>query len=403
MGFFSGMGRGLRGMLDGAAGTQALLAGDYGAYGRMRAQQARLRQTQANEEKAGRLGLVDHLVKQSFDPAQIELALANPEFARNFLPSLTRPTSRGAGDGNEDRSPPLVAHEETHGILPEAVQDGGSLSREDVPQDPRPGHAVHEPAPFAGQALGGDVVEEAAGASFHNLSMQDGFDRSLEIRAAQERARETGRDYRDILREMRGLPLRRQPPASVAAPAQPIRKPPAGAPAARTGVPASNPGPWRPGGRWNWQQVEQEAANAMRMYKIHIDRGMSPEQAAGWAANAQAESHGKYTSRQRGGGPGRGLFQWGHPNPAQDRRVHFQQQFGYPIENSSEEDQLKFRDWELAQPSFRRAQTRISQARTAGDAADAITRHYEIPANPDQDAADRANIAEAILRQARQP
>src|SRR5688572_27578318 len=161
MGFFSGMGRGFRGILDGAAGTQALLAGDYGAFGRMRAQQARLRRMQADESR--RPGLVDNLMKQGFDPAQIELALSNPEFARKFLPSLTRTNSRGVDDGNEDRSPPLVAHEETHGILPEAFQDGGSLSREDVLQDPRPGHAVHEPAAFAGQALGGDVVEEAPG------------------------------------------------------------------------------------------------------------------------------------------------------------------------------------------------------------------------------------------------
>ena len=29
MGFFSGIGRGLRGVLDGAADTQALIAGDY--------------------------------------------------------------------------------------------------------------------------------------------------------------------------------------------------------------------------------------------------------------------------------------------------------------------------------------------------------------------------------------
>lgn len=140
----------------------------------------------------------------------------------------------------------------------------------------------------------------------------------------------------------------------------------------------------------------------MRMFKIHIDRGMSPEQAAGWAANAQAESHGKFTSTQYPGGPGRGLFQWGHPDPQLDRRLVFQRQFGYPIEKSSEEDQLAFRDWELAN-TLKGAATRIARARSAGDVAEAITRHYERPASLNRESADRANIAEAILRLAQQP
>ena len=402
MGFFSGMGRGFRGMLDGAAGTQALLAGDHGAYGRMRAQQARLRAAQAKMAEAGQPGLADSLAMQGVDPALFELALANPEFAQNFLPFRTMASPFGAGDGNEARSTPLVEHEDTHGIMSGAVPGGGPPTRRDVLQLPRPGHEFHDPAPFVGQDLGGDADEEDPGAGFDNLSMQDGFARSLEIRAAQERAHETGRDYRDILRELRGLPPRRQAPGAVATPARPVRKPPTSASTARPAAPANNPAPWRPGGRWNRPQVEQEAANAMRMYKIHIDRGMSPEQAAGWAANAQAESHGKYTSTQHPNGPGRGLFQWGHPNPGMDRRLIFQRQFGYPIEKSSEEDQLAFRDWELAN-TLRGAARRISRASTAGDVAEAITRYYERPASLDRESADRANIAEAILRRSQQP
>ena len=328
MGFFSGMGRGLRGMMDGAAGTQALLAGDYGAYGQLRGRQARLRTPQAAMEEERRQALIRDLLSRGLDPAQAELALANPDFARQF---------------------------------------GSS-------------------------GLAGAVVHAAA---------QDGFDRSSEIAIAQQRARETGRDYRDILREMRGLAHRPQLPEPVEAPARQIGKPQASAPrnaaTARPVGSGSNPAPWRPGGRWNRQEVERQAANAIRMYKIHLERGMSPEHAAGWAANAQAESHGNFKESQPNG-PGRGLFQWGSTNSRYDRRIQFQQQFGFPIDESSEEEQLAFRDWELAQPSFRDVQRRISRARTAGDIADAITRHYEIPDNPDQDAADRANIAEAILR-----
>lgn len=47
------------------------------------------------------------------------------------------------------------------------------------------------------------------------------------------------------------------------------------------------------------------------------------------------------------------------------------------------------------------AARKISQAKTAGDAAAAITRYYERPAAVVRDAADRANIAEAIIRHAR--
>jgi hypothetical protein len=85
-----------------------------------------------------------------------------------------------------------------------------------------------------------------------------------------------------------------------------------------------------------------------------------------------------------------------------DRRLSFQRQFGYPIEKSSEEDQLAFRDWELAN-TLQGAATQIARARSAGDVAEAITRYYEVPQDPDRDSADRANIADAILRLAQQP
>ena len=55
MGFFAGTGRGLRAVLDGAAGTQALIAGDYRAYGRMR-RSRRVSDVQAEGEEARRLG-----------------------------------------------------------------------------------------------------------------------------------------------------------------------------------------------------------------------------------------------------------------------------------------------------------------------------------------------------------
>ena len=71
------------------------------------------------------------------------------------------------------------------------------------------------------------------------------------------------------------------------------------------------------------QEVEGRAVNAAGMYQVHIARGMTPEQAAGWAANAEAESRSDYRAWQEGGGPGRGLFQWGTDEPRFDRRRHF--------------------------------------------------------------------------------
>jgi len=70
---------------------------------------------------------------------------------------------------------------------------------------------------------------------------------------------------------------------------------------------------------------------------------------------------------------------------------------GHPIQQFTEEEQLAFRDWELANTESGAAR-RIARAQSAGDAAAAITRHYERPAEPDRDSADRANIAEAIMR-----
>jgi hypothetical protein len=64
---------------------------------------------------------------------------------------------------------------------------------------------------------------------------------------------------------------------------------------------------------------------------------------------------------------------------------------------STEQEQLDFRDWELAH-SEARAAGLIARAPTAGDAGAAITRFYERPRERDRDAADRANVAEAIMQ-----
>jgi len=153
---------------------------------------------------------------------------------------------------------------------------------------------------------------------------------------------------------------------------------------------------WRQGGRWSPQEVERRARNALRLYELQRQRGMAPDLAAGWAANGAGESDSDFRLRQNPG-PGVGLYQWGANNPRLDRRRDFQRVFGHPIEQSTEDEQLAFRDWELAHTE-RRAARMIAHASTPGDIAAAITRYYERPAAPARDAADRANIAEAIHR-----
>jgi len=156
---------------------------------------------------------------------------------------------------------------------------------------------------------------------------------------------------------------------------------------------------WRTGGKMGKREVEQRAANAMRMYHIHIARGMTPDEAAAWAANAEAESRGDYRAVQPGG-PGRGLFQWGNDEAKFDRRRHFQRLFGRPIEKSTEAEQLAFRDWELANTEISAAR-KIAKAQGAANISSAIVFHYERPQDKEIRAIDRANIAEEIIRMAK--
>ena len=139
--------------------------------------------------------------------------------------------------------------------------------------------------------------------------------------------------------------------------------------------------------------VEQYADLGMRMYKLHRARGMTPQQAAAWAANAAAESHGDYRLPQDGG-PGYGLFMWEGP-----RQRTFQEQFGHPIQQSTEAEQLAFRDWELSH-TYGWAARRIPRMSSAGDIAAAIAHHFEHPADWEHAMWDRSNIAEAIMRRA---
>jgi hypothetical protein len=81
------------------------------------------------------------------------------------------------------------------------------------------------------------------------------------------------------------------------------------------------------------------------------------------------------------------------------RRRMFEQQFHHPLEQSTEAEQLAFRDWELGH-THRGAARRLTTGLSAGDMAAAITQYYEHPADWRHAMFDRSNIAEAILRRA---
>lgn len=95
------------------------------------------------------------------------------------------------------------------------------------------------------------------------------------------------------------------------------------------------------------KDVEAHAGHAMGQYQREIDRGKSPEEAAAWAANSEIESGGDPSKHQEGGGPGRGLFQWGSPRPEWDRRRVFLLEMHIPVDQATYDQQLDFRDWEL--------------------------------------------------------
>jgi len=154
---------------------------------------------------------------------------------------------------------------------------------------------------------------------------------------------------------------------------------------------------WHSGGAMAPSSVDAHAAHAMSQYQNNLAQGMSPDEAAAWAANSEAESGGDPSKVQQGGGPGRGLYQWGATTAKYDRRIDFQKFAGVPIESSTLSQQNAFRDWELANTE-KAAKRKIDNAQGAAGKAYAIAVNYTRSKNKCTDAIDRANIANAIKR-----
>lgn len=145
------------------------------------------------------------------------------------------------------------------------------------------------------------------------------------------------------------------------------------------------------------EEVNQSASHALGQYLDEIARGMSPADAAAWAANSEQESRGNPANHQQGGGPGRGLFQWGANKAALDRRIPFKTQEHVDVDKASASQQRDFRDYELNH-KFRSTKDMLSAATTAKAKAEIICRNYEAPADHVYEPENRGRIAEAIMR-----
>lgn len=123
-----------------------------------------------------------------------------------------------------------------------------------------------------------------------------------------------------------------------------------------------------------------------------MKQGWTKEQAAGLAANIKRES--AFRPDAIGdNGKAYGIAQW-HP----DRQAEFQKKFGKPIQGSTMDEQLAFMHHELTQGKEKGAGDKLRQAKSAEDAAAAVSKYYERPADKEGEAAKRGQLAAAMMK-----
>lgn len=121
-----------------------------------------------------------------------------------------------------------------------------------------------------------------------------------------------------------------------------------------------------------------------------VKKGWTKEQAAGIAANLWQES--KFDPGAVGdGGKAYGIAQW-HP----DRQAAFKRLFKKDIQGSKLEEQLMFLTYEMNQGNEQQAGDKVRAARTAAEAAAAVSRYYERPRDTEAEASKRAAAAMQI-------
>lgn len=130
-----------------------------------------------------------------------------------------------------------------------------------------------------------------------------------------------------------------------------------------------------------------DIAEAMKFFE---DKGWSREQASGIVANLVAES-GLNAHVKGDGGKAYGIAQW-HP----DRQANFKRWAGKDISESTRAEQLGFVHYEMTEGNEQRAGRLLKNAKTAGEAGDVVSRHYERPKWTEAEAQKRSRTAENI-------
>lgn len=128
---------------------------------------------------------------------------------------------------------------------------------------------------------------------------------------------------------------------------------------------------------------------ATKAVEYFISLGWTRAQAAGIAANLQAESQFR-PDAVGDGGLAFGVAQW-HP----DRQANFERAFGKSIKGSTLEEQFTFVHWELTNTE-QRAGMLLRACTTAAEAGDCVSRYYERPADREGEARKRAALATQI-------
>lgn len=124
--------------------------------------------------------------------------------------------------------------------------------------------------------------------------------------------------------------------------------------------------------------------------KYFMGQGWSKEQAAGLVANLGAESK-LHESAVGDSGQAYGIAQW-HP----DRQREFEKKYGKSIKGSSYKEQLEFVNYELTEGKEKAAGDLLKTSKSAGQAAEYVTRYYERPKDKDGQSRVRAAAAEKI-------
>lgn len=137
--------------------------------------------------------------------------------------------------------------------------------------------------------------------------------------------------------------------------------------------------------------------SAQPFVEAFVQRGWTPAQAAGLAANIMTESSGNPFAHNNIGGGHYGLFQWG-----QARQRDYLRRYGHTLQSVTDRaaamrEQQDFAQYELTQGNYRNVGVQLRNATSAGAAGGLLSERYELPGNAAVEAQTRGGRAETII------